>query len=178
MSAVPLAELSDMPTLPGTAAGAPLPADYTRPGLPGERPAAETAEAEHALTPDQEIVAEFDETAPDAPAEAPEVAEPDAAPTRRAPTVAGSGTSRTRAPRRSSASVAVVAVAEPSRRSRARERRPRRDGRAGGSRWMKTTSKLDSDSMTKKSSAICSKKRTTTNKRDRESGTRREGWRR
>ena len=97
MSAVPLAELTDMPTLPGTAAGAPLSADYTRPGLPGERPAAETAEAEHALTPDQEIVAAFDETATDVPAEAPVVtesdaepdAEPDAAPTRRAPTVGG-----------------------------------------------------------------------------------------
>ncbi len=94
MSAVPLAERSDLPTLPGTGAAAPLDTDYTRPGLPGERPAAEAAEAEHALTPDQEIVAEFDEEAPEAPAVAPaetaDATEPEAAPTRRAePAVGG-----------------------------------------------------------------------------------------
>lgn len=65
MEAIPLAERPGLPTLPETLVEvAPSQADYTRPGLPGERrqitPLPRVREEMHTLTPEQEVTAEFE----------------------------------------------------------------------------------------------------------------------
>ena len=77
MEAISLPEAAHLPTLAVTGEVAPSQADYARPGLPGERAAAappETAAQEVALTPEQEVVAEFQEG--EAPVAASAEAEP------------------------------------------------------------------------------------------------------
>ncbi|MYD64615.1 MAG: transcription termination/antitermination protein NusA [Chloroflexi bacterium] len=72
MEAIPVAEPVGLPTVEVTPAGP----DYVQPGLPGERAApAPVVEEPAALTPEQEVLAEFAEPA----AEVGEVAEPAAA---------------------------------------------------------------------------------------------------
>ncbi len=87
MEAIPLAPVPGLPSMAQPAVPAsvlPSQADYARPGLPGEQPvrqpaaaaaAPEPVEPERALTPEEEILAEFAETEPET-AEAPAAAEP------------------------------------------------------------------------------------------------------
>ena len=84
MEAIPLPEEAHLPTLPATGEVAPSQADYARPGLPGERESQEVA-----LTPEQEVVAKFEEKAAPAAASAgaePAAQEAPAAPARSAAT--------------------------------------------------------------------------------------------
>ena len=83
MEAIPLPDQPGLPTLPAAAEVAPAQADYTRPGLPGER----EERAASALTPEQEVVAEFEQEG-DPAAPAPAAAPPPAA-ARARPAAAG-----------------------------------------------------------------------------------------
>jgi N utilization substance protein A len=131
MEALPHLDEPVLPSLPPLGDAGGVGADYQRPGLPGSSPppsaapaAPATGEEQHALTPEQEVRAEFAEEEEIAPAATIEEPAPAPAPPRPQSTPSATGL-------RFAEEISGLAREEEATEERRPERRPRRPGARG-----------------------------------------------